>query len=128
MTMAAKGLAKLVEELGELGQVAGKKLAYYSTDAHPDGGAPLSVRFEEEMGDVRAAIDLVIENFGLSRARILQRQEKKRKIFARWQALTNNNRHGVDMRAKRKRRTAARPLKGSSQPSAKSKRIAQRRK
>lgn len=37
MPMTANGLAKLLEELGELSQVAAKKLAYFHTDEHPDG-------------------------------------------------------------------------------------------
>ncbi len=38
MAMTANGLTKLLEELGELAQVAAKKQAYFHTDAHPDGG------------------------------------------------------------------------------------------
>lgn len=52
--MPAKGLAKLIEECGELQQIAGKKLAYYTTDEHPDGQGPLSTRLEDEIADGRA--------------------------------------------------------------------------
>lgn len=36
MALTAGGLAKLAEECGELIQVIGKKLAYYTTQTHPD--------------------------------------------------------------------------------------------
>lgn len=46
MPMTANGLAKLLEELGELAQVAAKKLAYFDTDVHPDGAAVRKDRWE----------------------------------------------------------------------------------
>ena len=70
MTMAGHGLIKLLEELGELSQVAAKKLAYMDTDTHPDGGEPLSKRLENEMADVTAAISFVAKTFSLDTARI----------------------------------------------------------
>lgn len=49
--LTGKGLAKLIEECGELIQVAGKKLAFYTTDVHPDGGPSPSLkrRMEDEI-------------------------------------------------------------------------------
>ena len=62
--MTFKGLAKLVEEIGELTQVAGKKMAY--TDGnHPDGKGDLNSRMQEEMGDVVAAIAFVSKKLSL---------------------------------------------------------------
>src|SRR4051794_29113503 len=54
------GLAKLVEELGELQQVLGKLMAYPGGD-HPDGGPPLEIRVMTEAGDVMAALDFLFE-------------------------------------------------------------------
>lgn len=97
MTMAARGLAKLTEECGELMQVVGKKLAYYNDSAeHPDGGPPLSERMEDEMGDVLAAIEFVAQRLGLDEARIEVRARTKLALFQRWDALPENNADGVD--------------------------------
>lgn len=84
MTMTGNGLAKLLEELGELSQVAAKKLAYMHTDEHPDGAGSLATRLEEEMADVRAAIDFCIETHGLNEARINIRQNMKLRRFQEW--------------------------------------------
>ena len=35
--MHCDGLTKLIEECGELVQIAAKKQAYFDTDTHPDG-------------------------------------------------------------------------------------------
>lgn len=48
------GLAKLLEECGELQQVAGKLLAYPSGE-HPDGAGPLDERLADELADLKAA-------------------------------------------------------------------------
>lgn len=97
MTMTAKGLAKLIEECGELQQVAGKMLAYYHHDRHPDGGPPLRERLEDEAADVLAAIELVTSKFRLDRSRIDGRYYLKRDLFKKWDADESNNALGVDM-------------------------------
>lgn len=84
MPMAFKGLAKLAEECGELQQVIGKKLAYYHTDHHPDGGAPLSKRLEDEIADVMAACKLVMGTFELDEKVVEKRTAKKLKLFRMW--------------------------------------------
>lgn len=96
MPMCAKGLAKLIEECGELTQIAGKKLAYFHTDVHPDGAGSLARRLEDEIGDVIAACTFVEKAFGLSTSRIIDRTVAKRKVFESWDALTDNNQHAVD--------------------------------
>lgn len=95
MTMAVNGVAKLTEECGELLQVIGKRMAYWSTDDHPDGKGSLSVRMEEEMGDVRAAIEFVIDNMGLSRSAVISREMRKRALFEQWHADPDNNVHAL---------------------------------
>lgn len=84
MPMSANGLSKLIEEMGELTQVAGKMLAYPDTDDHPDGGEPLSIRLEKEMADVLAAIEFVAETHGLSQVNINYRKCYKLGTYRRW--------------------------------------------
>ena len=50
-----RGIHKLTEEIGELGQVIGK-LGEFPSGNHPDGGPQLRQRLEEELADVEAAI------------------------------------------------------------------------
>lgn len=82
--MHAKGLTKLVEECGELVQVAAKKMAYINSDFHPDGKESLSLRLEDEMGDVVAAIQFVSEKLNLSDHDIQARATSKYNQYKRW--------------------------------------------
>ncbi len=84
MPMTANGLAKLLEELGELAQVAAKRLAYFHTSTHPDGAGDLNERMEVEMGDVLAACAFVRQQFGLNDAAVANRYELKLALFQRW--------------------------------------------
>lgn len=86
MAMAHKGLAKLAEELGELQQVVGKMLAFPEGD-HPDGGPPLLQRFEEEAGDVLAAIAFVGDKIGAGIYNIDTRSFEKLAQFEEWDKL-----------------------------------------
>ena len=90
MPMTAKGLAKLLEELGELAQVTAKKLAYFHTDEHPDGAGSLKDRMQKEMGDVSAAMTFVQQQFDLDRVAIEQRAGDKLALFQRWHADEHN--------------------------------------
>ena len=90
MPMTANGLAKLLEELGELSQVAAKKLAYFHTDEHPDGAGSLSLRMEQEMGDVCGAILFVADEFGLDREAINGRALAKLSMFRAWHSDATN--------------------------------------
>lgn len=96
MTMAARGYAKLIEEMGELTQVAGKRLAYYTTDDHPDGGPPLRERLVNEMGDVIAAINFVAEQEDLDWSQVIMRSIDKKRVYERWHAEAHNNADAVD--------------------------------
>lgn len=84
MAMTANGLAKLLEELGELTQITAKKLAYFDTDEHPDGAGSLKERMEQEMGDVKGAIAFVQEQFDLDVVEIDTRAEMKLNRFREW--------------------------------------------
>ena len=90
MPMTANGLAKLLEELGELAQVAAKKLAYFHTDEHPDSAGPLNERMEAEMADVAAAMAFVQQQFGLNGKAIENRACIKLALFQRWHADQSN--------------------------------------
>lgn len=84
MTMTAKGLAKLIEECGELQQVAAKKLACPHTDEHYDGAGSLKERMEDEIADVIASCSFVTETHQLDEARITLRAEKKMALYKQW--------------------------------------------
>lgn len=96
MTMAAKGAAKLIEECGELLQELGKRLAYYTTDEHPDGKGPLNERIQDEMGDVIAAIQFHAETWPLDQDAIVERAYRKLNLFRMWEADEHNNTEGID--------------------------------
>ncbi|MBK6616384.1 hypothetical protein [Ottowia sp.] len=81
MTMTANGLAKLQEEIGELLQETGKKLAYFTTDEHPDGAGPLSGRLVREMADVRAAMIFVSTQFGIRGEDIEAERDSKLALY-----------------------------------------------
>jgi len=84
MTMHANGLTKLIEECGELIQIAAKKQAFMDTDQHPDGKGSMKRRLEEEMADVIASCMLVSKNFELDGDFMAERMEKKLKLFTSW--------------------------------------------
>lgn len=92
--MCAKGIAKLVEECGELQQVLGKRLAYWDSDHHWDG-TNLRTRLAEEMGDVMAAIEFVADQFDIGELVEVQAR-MKRSVFDSWEASVGNNDHGID--------------------------------
>lgn len=79
------GLAKLLEESGELQQVIGKLVAY-PDGAHPDG-TNLTDRLHDEIADVLAACSFVIEsNKALDAGRIDTRFLRKLARFRGWHA------------------------------------------
>jgi len=98
MALTANGLAKLAEECGELLQVIGKKLAYYDTQDHPDGGPPIDDRLRDEMADVMAAIATVAEIRNLDKDALFERAEAKRDLFMKWHEDPNNNTEAIDYR------------------------------
>lgn len=55
-----RGIGKVVEEAGEVLQIAGKAMAF-PTDPHPDGKGPLRDRFIMELGDLLASLDYLSE-------------------------------------------------------------------
>jgi NTP pyrophosphatase (non-canonical NTP hydrolase) len=77
------GISKLVEELGEVAQVAGKLIATGGEPGHWDG-TDLRTRMEDELADLGAAIAFVIKRNGLDADRIAERREAKLRLFNAW--------------------------------------------
>lgn len=85
------GVSKLIEEMGELGQVLGKVIAlgldqHVPTLMHWDG-TDLRDRLVDEIGDVYAALRFLIERNlrGFEREAVYARQEAKTALFNGWQ-------------------------------------------
>lgn len=83
MSEAFKGIFKLIEECGEVIQVAGK-LGPFPQGDHPDGAGPLKERLEDELADLTAASRYVIETNGLDAVRMEARARAKLKRFQDW--------------------------------------------
>ena len=83
MPMHNNGLTKLQEECGELIQVCAKKSTYINAEIHPDG-SNMKDRLEEEIADVLASCDLVLELHGLDAMKIANRRLSKLQIFKKW--------------------------------------------
>lgn len=80
------GLSKLIEECGEVMQVAGKFIGSGGEEEHWDG-TNLRFRLEKELADLRAAIDFVIDHNRLDRQGVIDPiYDNKRKMFERWHA------------------------------------------
>ena len=90
MTMTANGLAKLLEECGELSQVAAKKLAYFTVNQHPDCAGPLDKRMQDEIADVIAACLFVASAFSLDIEAICDRRDRKLALFDKWHCDPSN--------------------------------------
>jgi NTP pyrophosphatase (non-canonical NTP hydrolase) len=84
MTMSNNGMAKLVEECGELLQVVGKVLAYGLGDHPDDNPKLLKQRLEEESADVLAAISFVMDTHDMSQDVVTSRSEVKYDRFTEW--------------------------------------------
>lgn len=78
------GLGKLIEEAGEMLQVAGKLISSRGVTEHWDGGAPLDKRLEEELADLRSAARFVIEYNGLDADGIAARSARKSGQYEDW--------------------------------------------
>ncbi|MBW4469189.1 MAG: hypothetical protein KME45_02890 [Stenomitos rutilans HA7619-LM2] len=83
--MHQDGLTKMMEECGELIQIAAKKSAYYNTDQHPDGKGSLLQRLQDEAADVMAAILFVVETHDLDEKAIWLRVDGKLNQYHEWQ-------------------------------------------
>lgn len=90
MPMSNKGLTKLMEECGELVQVAAKLVAYPDGN-HPDGAGDLFMRLEQEIADVIAACRFVsLKHNQVNFQYIASRIEDKVAMFQKWDAEPNS--------------------------------------
>lgn len=78
-----KGIFKLIEECGEVSQIAGK-LGPFPVQDHPDGLGSLRTRLENELADLSAAAAYVIQSEDLDGFRISQRAATKLAQFQTW--------------------------------------------
>jgi hypothetical protein len=91
------GIAKLVEELGELQTILGKLLGVGGSTAHWQGD--LRPRLIEEMADVQAAI-IHVEDHVLTadeRHAMSNRRLHKGLLFSSWHAQGKRNRDAADI-------------------------------
>lgn len=77
------GLSKLIEEAGEVQQVAGKIIGAHGAAQHWDG-KDTKKRLTEELADLLAAIDFVIEHNDLDSTFVYLRRNEKTETFRRW--------------------------------------------
>ena len=77
------GISKLIEEAGEVGQVAGKLIATGGQAAHWDG-TDLKDRLQDEIADLMAASSFVIDHNDLNAGYIQRRAGLKRSTFESW--------------------------------------------
>jgi hypothetical protein len=78
------GISKLIEECGEVIQIAGKLIATGGRTDHWSG-LDLGVELEKEIGDLGAAIGFVIRhNPQLNPERIYDRTTAKEALFDEW--------------------------------------------
>lgn len=77
------GLSKLIEEAGEVQQVAGKIIATGGDAKHFDG-SDLRERLTEELGDLIAACNFVALVNGIDYERMQERVNKKLSLFETW--------------------------------------------
>lgn len=81
------GISKVTEESGEVLQVCGKLIGSQGEVNHWDG-TNLRVRLEEELGDVLAAISVLMQlNPELSVKNITERCAAKEALFLEWHRL-----------------------------------------
>lgn len=84
LTKACEEISELQIELGQLGQILCKKMAYPDTDIHPDNAGSMQQRMEDEMGDVIGSIQFLIKKQGLDAKRIEERAAMKLARFTKW--------------------------------------------
>jgi len=55
-----------------------------NSDEHWDNNGSLKERFENEIADVLAASQVVVENFDLDWTRVVKRANEKAELFRKW--------------------------------------------
>jgi NTP pyrophosphatase (non-canonical NTP hydrolase) len=89
------GLAKVLEEVGEVGQVLAKIMGGGGATQHWDGKGDLKVRLEEELGDLLAAVNFLITQNDLDQIRIDRQRAGKAAQFLVWHQAESKTRERV---------------------------------
>lgn len=88
------GLAKVVEESGELGQVFGKIMSCGGLRFNPWGGADLGAKLDEEAADLLAALTYMIVNCPhIDEDIVFNRAHRKIALFEEWGAGRTDTRY-----------------------------------
>ena len=88
--MLHNGVAKLIEECGELQQIAGKMLNFPDVEYHPDSMTyenpkTMLQRLQEEIADVEAACYYVAKKYRLNYTEVVNRTSKKVAQYEEWE-------------------------------------------
>jgi NTP pyrophosphatase (non-canonical NTP hydrolase) len=81
-----KHLAKLNEESGELTSAIARCMIQGIGESEPVTGKPNREWLEDEIADVVASSELVIEHFRLDMERIMRRRNQQKSFLRRWHA------------------------------------------
>lgn len=82
-----KHIGKLIEELGEATSAAGRCLIQGIDEQEPVTHKSNRQWLEEELADVTANIELVIEHFGLDSSRMMERIQRKKIHLRGWHSM-----------------------------------------
>jgi hypothetical protein len=81
-----KHLGKLAEELNEAGAAVARCLIQGVDEAEPETGRPNRLWLQDEIADVLANAELVVERFTLDREAMAARAARKTAFLRRWHA------------------------------------------
>ncbi len=79
-----KHMSKLIEEFGEACAIVGRCMAQGIDECDPDTGQVNSKDLQDELADVQANIDLVVEHFRLDSDYMNTRKETKKSRLKKW--------------------------------------------
>lgn len=79
------GLGKVIEECGEVVQVAAKIIVNHGSTEYYDG-SDLRSHLEDEIADLEATLEFLKSENGLDRWRIYNRKQSKLLKFHKWKA------------------------------------------
>lgn len=82
-----KALGKLQEELNEAGAVVARIMIQGVDELIPKSTKSNRRWLEEELADVRAALEIVCEHLKLNRYAMMQRTVKKQRYLKAWMAM-----------------------------------------
>lgn len=89
--VAVKHLGKLAEELAEAGAATARCYIQGIDECEPVTKKPNRQWLEDELADVRANSELVMEHFGLDCARMDQRVQRKKEHLRAWHAMAGDD-------------------------------------